>query len=148
MFELFSAFFTRRRIEARFSSTRGLIYITGSSHVYVFLLAVGSDGRSLFDCRRAGVGDSLQRNVLKESDRILSERRFLRRALVGFAQAAVTAACCDPELCSPGQAGDDRGGGEHICSVTVGEKGGNLAARVIRQSPSSFGRRLCCHLPG
>lgn len=38
-------------------------------------------------------------------------------------------------------------GGEN-CSVTVGEKGGNLAAWVIHRSPSSFGRRLCCHPPG
>lgn len=134
-------FFHSAENKARFSGTRGLIYISGSLDVYVFLPAVGPDSRSLLDCRRADMGDSLRRNVLKESDRILSGRSFLRRTLIGPAQAALTTACCDPEVCSASQSGDECSCGEQICSVTVGEKGGNLVA-------SSFSRRLCRRLAG
>lgn len=127
MFKLtdFLFFSSTLRIKAIFSNTPGFIYITGSLDVYAFLPAVGSNSQSLLECSPASMRT---RSSQMESHRILPARRFLTRTLISFARAAVNHSLLRPRrlFFKPGRGCCS--GWEQNCSVTVGEKGGSLAA--------------------
>lgn len=99
--------------------------MTGSLAVCVFLEAVGSDSQALFDCSPVNSGTPFQREVLMERNLIRSGRMVLKRILVGFAQAA------SPQRTAATPRSVLKARQRNvwpICSVTVGDKGGNLAA--------------------